>query len=67
MHQNYELDEQAITNIILRCTTSTKYLKQIKLVIFHTKFKMSNLIIKNNSPKSYLNQTNSDIHFGSVS
>ena len=52
MHYNYKLDEQAITNII-------KNPKQIKL-IYYTKFKTSNLIVKNNtnSAKILLNQTN---------
>ena len=34
--------------------------KQVKLIIYHTKFKTSNLIVKNktNSAKIHLNQTN---------
>ena len=56
MNYNYKLDEQAITNII----KSTEKQKQIKLIIYNTKFKTSNLIIKNktNSAKIHLNQPN---------
>ena len=58
MHYNYELGEQAITNIIKRRIKPIE--KQIKLIIYLTKFKTSNLIMKNNtnSAKILLNQTN---------
>ena len=60
MHYNYKLDEQAITNIIKRHIKPIKKDKQIKLIIYYTKFKTLNLIIKNNtdSAKIHLNQTN---------
>ena len=60
MHKNYNLDEQVITNIIRRHIKLTEPQKQIKFIIFYTKFKTSNLIVKNNtnSPKTLLNQTN---------
>ena len=53
MQYNYKLDKQAITNII-------KTQKQIKLIIYYTEFKTSNLIVENNtnSAKILLNQTN---------
>ena len=53
MYNNYKLDEQAITNII----KPIKMQKQIKLIIYYTKFKTSNLIVKNNtnSAKIHLN------------
>ena len=59
MHYNYKLDKQAITNIIKRHIKLIKKHKQIKLIVF-SKFKTSNLIIKNNinSAKIHLNQTN---------
>ena len=51
MHNNYKLDEQAITNIIKRHIKPIE--KQIKLIIYDTKFKTPNLIVKNseNTPK----------------
>ena len=59
MHYNYKLDKQAITNIIKRHIKPIKKRKQIKL-IYYTKFKTSNLIVKNNtnSTKIHLNKTN---------
>ena len=59
MHHNYKLDEQAITNIKKRHIKPTEKPKQINL-IFCTKFKTPNLIVKNNtnSAKICLNQTN---------
>ena len=59
MHNNYKLDEQAITNILKRHIKPIEKQKQIKL-IYYTKFKTSNLIIKNNtnSAKIHLNKTN---------
>ena len=44
MHKNYKLDEQVMTNI-----KPTEPQKQIKLIIYYTKFKTSNLIVKNNT------------------
>ena len=67
------LDEQAITNIIKRHITPNKKQKQINLIIYYTKFRTSNLIVKNNtnSVKIHLNQTNVVykfyVHFESVS
>ena len=60
MHYNKKLDEQAITNIIKRHRKPMEKQKQIKLIIYHTKFKTSNLIVKNNinSVKIRLKQTN---------
>ena len=59
VHKNYKLDEQEITNIIHRYIKPTEPQKQIKLIISDTKFKTSNLIVKNNtnSLKTLLNQT----------
>ena len=47
------IDEQMIINIIHR------HIKQMKLIIYCSKFKTSNLIVKNNtgSPKTSQNQT----------
>ena len=60
MHKNYKLDEQVITNIIHGHIKPTEQPKQIKLVIYYTKFKTSHLIVKNNSnsPETFLNLTN---------
>ena len=60
MHYNYKLDEQAITNIIKTHIKPIEKRKQIKLIIYYTKFTVSNLIAKNrnNSAKIHLNQTN---------
>ena len=57
MHYNYKLDEQAITNVIKRHIKPIKKQKQIKFIIYYTKFKTSNLIVKNNtkSAKIHLN------------
>ena len=51
---------QIIINIIKRNIKPTEQQKHIKLIIYYTKFKTSNLIVKNNtnSPKTLLNQTN---------
>ena len=60
MYKNYQTDEQVITNIIHRPIKPTEPQKQIKLIIYYSKFKMSNLIVKNNtsSPKTPQTQTN---------
>ena len=56
MHYNYKLDEQVRTNI------GKSHIKPIekKKIIYYTKFKISNPIVKNNtnSAKIHLNQTN---------
>ena len=60
MHDNYKLDEQAITNIIKRHIKPIEKQRLIKLIIYYTKFKTSNPIVKNNtnSAKTLINQTN---------
>ena len=59
MQKNNKIDEQVITNIIRRHIKPIEQQKQIKLIINCTKFKMSNLMVKNtNFPKSSQNQTN---------
>ena len=60
MYNNYKLDEQTITNFIKRYIKPIEKQKQIKLIIYYTKFKTPNLIVKNNtnSAKIHLNQTN---------
>ena len=60
MHYHYKLDQQAITNIIKKHIKPIKNQKQIKLIIYYTKFKTSILIVKNNtnSTKIHLNQAN---------
>ena len=57
MDKNNKLDEKEITNIIHKHIKPTE---QIKFIIYSTKFKTSNLIVKNNTnfSKSPLNQTN---------
>ena len=59
MHKNYKLEGQVITNMIHWHIKPVEQQKQIKLIIYSTKFKMSNLIVKNNtnSPKTSPNQT----------
>ena len=60
MHKNYKINVQVITNIIYRRIKPTEPQKQIKFIIYYSKFKKSNLIVKKrtNSPKTLLNQTN---------
>ena len=60
MHYNYKLDAQTIINIIKSYMKRIEKQKQIKLIIYFTKFKTSNLIVKNNtnSTKIHINQTN---------
>ena len=41
MYYNYKLDEKAITNIIKRHIKPIEKQKQIKLIIYYTKFKTS--------------------------
>ena len=59
MLYNYKLDKQAKTNIIKSHIKPIKNQKQIKLIIYYTKLKASNLIVKNNTnpAKIHLNQT----------
>ena len=38
MHKNYKIDEQIITNIIHRYIKPIEHQKQIKLIIYCTKF-----------------------------
>ena len=45
IHYNYKLDEQTITNIIKRHIEPIEKQKQVKLFIYYTKFKTSNLIV----------------------
>ena len=45
MHNNYKLDKRAITNIIKKYIKPIEKDKQIKLIIYYTKSKTSNLII----------------------
>ena len=58
MHNNYKLDDQAITNIIKRQIKLIEKQKQIKLIIYYINLKQ-NFIVKNNtnSAKIHLNQT----------
>ena len=49
MHNNYKIDEEAITNIIKRHIKPIEKQKQIKHIINYTKFKTSNLIVKNDT------------------
>ena len=47
MHYNYKLNEQAITNISKSHIKPIGKQKEIKLIIYYTKFKTSNLIVEN--------------------
>ena len=60
MHEIYKVEEQVITNIIYRRIKPTEHQKQIKLIIYYTIFKTSNLVVKNNRniSKIPLTQTN---------
>ena len=49
MHTNYKVGKQVIINIIHRHIKPTKPQKQIKHIIYYTKFKTSNFIVKNNT------------------
>ena len=57
MHKNYKVDEQVISNVIHRHIKPTEPQKQIKFIIYYTKFKISNIIVKNNKLQP-LTQTN---------
>ena len=64
MHKNYKLEKQVTTNIIQWHINPSNIKNKTKktLIIYYTKFKTSNPIVKNNTnslpPKSFLNQTN---------
>ena len=45
MHKNYKVDEEVIIHIINRHIKTTEPQKQIKLIIYSTKYKLSNLIV----------------------
>ena len=49
MHKNYKSDEQVITNITHKHIKLIEHQKQIKPIIYCTKFKTSNPIVKNNA------------------
>ena len=65
MNYNNKLDKQAKTYIIERHIKAMEKQKQIKFIIYYTKFKTSNLIVKNNtnSLKLHINQTNAVYKF----
>ena len=52
MHYNYKSDEKTLSTLIHRNTPPTDPNKKIELIIYHNKFKTSNLVIKNNSSPS---------------
>ena len=58
MHKTIKKDEQVITNVINRHIKPTKPQKQIKLIIYNTKYKTSNLIVKNNTNSPNPHNTN---------
>ena len=60
MHRNYKLDEIARTKIFRNNVTATAPDNKVKLVIYYTKFKTTNLVVRNNSSPqtSWLNETN---------
>ena len=47
MHKNYKLDVQVITGIKHRHIKLIEYQKQIKLMVYYTKFKTLNFVVKN--------------------
>ena len=49
MHHNYKLDKKILKTLIHRNMLPTDPNKKIKLIIYHNKFKTSNLVIRNNS------------------
>ena len=53
MHKNYKLDEQVTTSLIRRHVKPIEHQKLIKLIIYDSKYKMSNVIVENktSSPK----------------
>ena len=57
MHYKYKLDGQVITNIIKKHMKPIEKQIQMKIIIYLSKFKTSNLIVKN-SAKIHINQTN---------
>ena len=59
-----------LTNSVNRPSKKTKHLKQNKLIIYNTKFKISNFMLKNplNTAKSkQIYHTNSRVYFRNVS
>ena len=46
MYKNYKFDEQVTTNFIQKYIKLTEPQKQITLIIYYTKSKTSNLIVK---------------------
>ena len=52
MHYNYKLDQNILKTLIQRNILPTDPNKKIKLIIYHDKFKTSNLVINNNSSPS---------------
>ena len=60
MHKNYKLDEKVLTNIIYRHLKPLEHGKQVKLIIYSTRFTSFNLIVKNNtkSSKTFISQNN---------
>ena len=52
MHHNYKSDEKISKTLIHKNILPTDHNKKIKLIIYYNKFKISNLVIKNNSSPS---------------
>ena len=61
MYYNYKSDEKILKTLIHRNILPTDPNKKIKLIIYHNKFKTSNLLIKNNSSPSIGVLQNSNI------
>ena len=51
-HSNYKIDEHILKNLIQKNVLSTDPTKKVRLIIYYNKFKISNLIISNNSSPS---------------
>ena len=52
MHYNNKLDENILKTLIQRNILLTDPNEKLKLIIYHNKFKTSNLVINNNSSPS---------------
>ena len=52
MHYNYTSDEKILKTLIHRNILPTDPNKKIKLIVYYSKFKTSNLVIRNNSSPS---------------
>ena len=65
MHNNYKSDEKILKTLIHKNILPTDPNKKIKLIIYHNKFKTSNLVIRNNSSPSIgvLQKTSIICHF----